>query len=167
LEFFDASIESLPFPSGTFHAVIAPWKLDSIVDMRKALQEIARVSKRASFPRIIIIQGAPDNEVVQFLNTTPGLLEVDHQGQCLYSTRKILADEGFEDVSIRRLRAHYHFYEKDLSGRCNAAAKLLLGKNVCMEYQEELMSRLRLHFQGSEYTMGYDLVALEARPLAN
>lgn len=167
MEFFDASIESLPFPSGTFHTIIAPWKLDSIVDMQKALQEIARVSNRASFPRIIIIQGAPDNEMVQFLNTTPGLMKVNHQGQCLDSARETLADEGFKDVSIRRLRAHYHFPEKDLSERCNAAAKLLLGNNVCMEYQEELMSRLRLHFQGSEYAMGNDLVALEVRPLAN
>ncbi|KAK2875010.1 hypothetical protein FQN49_001852 [Arthroderma sp. PD_2] len=167
IHIFDGPVENLPFPPGNFDVVLVPWKLDHVGDMELALGEIVRVTKRAPSSRILIIQGAPDNEFVQFLNTTPALPKVSHQGGLLHSAREYLADHGFGDTSLGRIRGHYMFPEKDISARCKAAADLLAGGSPCIENLEELITSLELHFRGSEHVIGHEMVMLDAKPLSN
>ncbi|KAJ5823671.1 hypothetical protein N7447_006011 [Penicillium robsamsonii] len=166
-EVYDGTIDRLPFPSGTFDVVLAPWKLDIVNDLAGALREMGRVLNRGSHARIIIIQAAPDNELVQFLNKTPSLSKVNHQGSILNFATQYLAGEGFGQVSLRRIGGQYVFPEKDVSERCKAAANLLTGGSFCMESQEELISQLELHFLGSEHGIGNQMVMLEAKSFPN
>lgn len=164
---FDGPIETLPFPAGTFDVVLAPWKLDTVVDIEAVLGEIVRVTTRTSRSRIVILQGAPDNEVVQFLNTTPSLPQVSHQGHALRLSGDYLADRAFGDISLRRIHGQYMFSEKDVSERCKAAASMLSAGSFGLEDRDELISRLDLHFQGSKHTIGNQMVMLEAKPVLN
>ncbi|KAM5483010.1 hypothetical protein MaudMau93_006522 [Microsporum audouinii] len=60
---FDGSAESLPFPSGKFDIVLASSVLGSVKDIEVALGEI----------------GAPNNELIRFLNTTAALTKASHK----------------------------------------------------------------------------------------
>ncbi|KAM5463723.1 hypothetical protein MferCBS49748_005857 [Microsporum ferrugineum] len=76
---FDGSAESLPFPSGKFDIVLASSVLESVKDIEVALGEIVRVARRNPSSQILIFQGAPDNELIRFLNTTPALTKAGHK----------------------------------------------------------------------------------------
>jgi hypothetical protein len=163
-QLYDGFVESLPFPSGLFDVVLAPWRLDYVGDVEAAVREMVRVAKRVSQSRILIIQGAPDDEFVQLLNTTSCLSSVSHQGDLLRSAMRQLEMEGFSDLSLQRVHAHYIFPEDAIAKRCISAASVLLNGSHCLGNQEELMSRLQLLFQGSADRIGHDMVILSAFP---
>jgi ubiquinone/menaquinone biosynthesis C-methylase UbiE len=57
-------------PSGSFDAVVAMWDLHHADDLDKSLREMARMVGTASpNAQIIIVQAAPDNELVNIINT--------------------------------------------------------------------------------------------------
>lgn len=161
VRYSDGPIDRIPFPAGMFHIVLASWKLDYADDLGKALQELVRVTKRTSASKIIIIQGAPDNEVLQFLKSD--FSDPPHQGLQLRSAWDYLADHGFSDVSLQRISAHYEFPEEDRSERCKAATEFLAGNPYCQVDKEDLVDRLQLHFQGGENKIGHGMVMLVAR----
>jgi hypothetical protein len=163
-QLYDGSIESLPFPSGLFDVVLAPLRLDYVGDVEAAVREVTRVAKRVSQSRILIIQGAPDNEFVQLLNTTSRLSSVSHQGKLLRFAMRQSEMEGFGDLSLQRVHTHYSFPENAIAKRCISAASVLLNGSHCLGNQEELMSRLQLHFQGSADRTGHGMVILSASP---
>jgi hypothetical protein len=164
---FDGPIESLPFESQTFDVVVAFWKLDTVPDIKAALREITRVTDPTSNSRIMIIQGAPDNELVNFCNTTPSVAKVNHQGQILQIARECLKDQGFGDITLSRIDGKYMFQEQEVSERCKSAASLIDAGSFCKENVEELNSRLQLHFLGSEHEIGGQMVLLEAKLFPN
>lgn len=139
--------------------------LGYVSDVEAAVREMVRVAKRASQSRILIIQGAPDSEVVQLLNTTSCLSPVSHQGNLLRSVMQQLEMEGFGNMNLQRAHAHYSFPEEPIAKRCNSAATVLLNGSHCLNNQEELMSRLQLHFQGCGDRIGHDMVILSASPI--
>ncbi|BCR91342.1 uncharacterized protein ACHE_70185A [Aspergillus chevalieri] len=160
VQYSDGPIDRLPFPSGMFHVVLASWKLDYADDISKALQELIRVTKRKAGSKIVIIQGAPDNEVLQFLKSDFG--DPPHQGLQLRSAWDRLAEHGFSDLSLQRIHAHYEFPEEDRSERCKAATEFLAGNPYCQVDKEDLVDRLQLHFQGDENKIDYGMVMLVA-----
>ncbi|ODM14400.1 hypothetical protein SI65_10135 [Aspergillus cristatus] len=98
------------------------------------------------------MQGAPDNEVLQFLKSDFG--DPPHQGLQLRSAWDRLAEHGFSDLSLQRIHAHYEFPEEDRSERCKAATEFLAGNPYCQVDKEDLVDRLQLHFQGDENKIG-------------
>ncbi|KAM5445654.1 hypothetical protein MaudCBS49596_007300 [Microsporum audouinii] len=139
---YDGSAESLPFPSGKFDIVLASSVLESVKDIEVALGEIVRVTRRNPSSRILIFQGAPDNELIRFLNTTPALTKASHQGCLLHFAKEYLAEHEFRKANLSRIGAHYKFPEEKLSERCEAAANILAGDSLSKEDMEELISRL-------------------------
>ncbi|EHL00971.1 putative Uncharacterized methyltransferase ycgJ [Glarea lozoyensis 74030] len=61
--------EALPYSDDSFDAVVAMWILHYVSDVEKALEEMVRVANRkAANARIVIVRGAPDNELVNLIN---------------------------------------------------------------------------------------------------
>ncbi len=61
--------ENLPFEDNKFDAAVTLWILHYVDDLEQSLAEMARVvDPNAPNVRIVIVQGAPDNEVVNLIN---------------------------------------------------------------------------------------------------
>lgn len=166
-QFFDGPTESLPFESDTFDVVFMLWKLEYIVDVKTAIQETVRVSRRAFDAKIITIQGAPDSELSRFLNTTPSLSPIAHQGRLLASSIEHLRAEGFSDNELTRIDTHYSFLETDIEERCNEASSLLSRFSASDCNRDELIPRLKLHFEGSRHAIGHGMVVSTSRLCRN
>ncbi|KNG82472.1 hypothetical protein ANOM_009530 [Aspergillus nomiae NRRL 13137] len=166
VQYFPGPAEDLPYSTGSFQVVLAPWILDHTMDLEKAIQEMVRVARRRA-SKIVILQGAPGNEAVVHLNAVTRSHRIDHQGHILQAAVQRLEKRGFRDISLRRIRAHYEFPEEDLSTRCMIAAELLVDMwhKQHPRYEvikQSLASRLKLHFQGHAHSVGNDMVALVA-----
>ncbi|EFR00157.1 methyltransferase [Nannizzia gypsea CBS 118893] len=164
---FDGSIEKLPFSAEQFDVVLVSWKLESAVDMEGALAEILRVTRTNPSSRIMIIQGAPDNEFIRFLNTTSWLPSARHQGRLLHFAKEYMAGHGFGKATVSHIRAHYAFPDEDISTKCKAAVDLLAGDASSIGDREGLISRLELHFRGTEHAIGHNMVMLDMNLTAN
>ncbi|KAF9895217.1 hypothetical protein FE257_000119 [Aspergillus nanangensis] len=165
-EYFDKSVEKLPFPANSFDVVLAPWKLDYATDLEDALADMVRVANKSQ-SQIILIQGAPGNEVVRCLNVVARSLPIDHQGYILHFAVRYLTNAGFVDISVDRIDAQYNFPEQDLAERCSTAAEVLAGlwHRTHPQYdaiRQALVPNLQLHFQGHSQWVGHEMVALVA-----
>ena len=165
MEVFDGALERLSFPDESFDAVLVPWKLDTVDDLGASLKEIVRVTKKAPTSRVMFIQGAPANEFLQILKTTPGLFQPTHQGRLLRLAMSLLSEEGFGDVSLAQIDGKYVFPEEDVSERIQAASQLL-ARGESLDGASELFDRLELHFKGSKHCIGAQMVVLTAKPTA-
>ena len=164
MEVFDGALERLSFPDESFDAVLVPWKLDTVDDLGASLKEIVRVTKKAPTSRVMFIQGAPANEFLQILKTTPGLSQPTHQGRLLRLAMSLLSEAGFGDVSLAQIDGKYVFLEEDVSERIQAASQLLAAGSL--DGASELFDRLELHFKGSKHCIGAQMVVLTAKPTA-
>jgi ubiquinone/menaquinone biosynthesis C-methylase UbiE len=142
-----ARFNNLPYPDAQFDAVIASMILDHVDDLRGFLLDAVRViDKTSSNARVILLQGAPYNEVQKLINTvcTP-LSGKDagpaHQGLLLHSSRKILAELGFGRTSLHPLSASYSFDENSPSDRSNEIAEMLYNVWFPGEKKHEQMKR--------------------------
>ena len=169
--------EGLPFPDRSFDAVVAMWILHYVDDLDKSLREMARMVDPASpNARIVICQGAPDNELVNLINDvcTPLSMEnkrPDHQGFLLHTAARVFSEEGFGNISLQRVNAYCSFPEKNLAGRCERAADVL-GRFWHQEdpnfekMKEALIPAMKTHFAGRPHAIGDQGVVLIARPQA-
>ncbi|KAL4958747.1 uncharacterized protein BDV14DRAFT_207472 [Aspergillus stella-maris] len=173
-ELNDGPFDTLPFPSETFTSVLVSWKLGTLTDYRKTLSETTRVTSRAPGSQICIIQGAPDNEDIKIFNSLNARQapKVPHQGRLLKTAIECLADYGYGDVSLSRVKAWYDFPECGLEKRSDAATDLMMelyavedepGEDI----KTELRSKLRLHFEDGTTAVGNDMVLLTARAFPN
>lgn len=65
IEIAQGSAENIPYSDNTFDAVVAMWLFHYVIDLEKSLEEMARVAdSSAPNARLVIVQGAPDNEVI-------------------------------------------------------------------------------------------------------
>ncbi|MGC5401313.1 class I SAM-dependent methyltransferase [Streptomyces sp. DT20] len=165
--------ESLPFPDRSFDAVLAAWVLPYVDDLEQSVREMARVCD-IGHPqaRIVLIGGAPDNELVGLLNETCVPLSgepLDHQGFLLATAAEILAPLGFRHFSLHRTEAALHFPETAPEERVHAAA----GSLVNLWYEDHprapdmrraIAPALRRHFARRPHAIGDQGVALIARP---
>lgn len=172
------SAEEIPFRDRTFDAAVAMWILHYVDDLDKSLREIARVvdpSKPGS--RIVIVQGAPDNEVVNLLNDICAPLSaqntaIDHQGYLLNAAATVFAEYGFNDVKVFRVNAYCAFPEEDLTERCQKAAEVLAGfwfrdDPNFVQMKEALIPHLKLHFRDRPHAINDEVAVLVAKPLPN
>ncbi|KAJ5923617.1 hypothetical protein N7454_008862 [Penicillium verhagenii] len=122
------SAENIPFPDGKFDAVVAMWVMHYVDDLEKSLREMARVADITNpNARLIVVQGAPDNQLVKLLNDVCAPLSaentrVDHQGYLLHTAAKVFSKHGFGQIETFRVNAFCAFPEEDLEERCQKAA---------------------------------------------
>jgi SAM-dependent methyltransferase len=172
------SAEEIPFSDRTFDAAVAMWILHYVDDLDKSLREIARVVDPSSpDSRIVIVQGAPDNELVNLLNDVCAPLSaqntaIDHQGYLLNAAAKVFAEYGFGDVEVFRVNAYCAFPEEDLTERCQKAAEVLAGfwfrdDSNFVQMKEALIPHLKLHFRDRPYAINDEVAVLVAKPLPN
>ncbi|KAF5023424.1 hypothetical protein F66182_4524 [Fusarium sp. NRRL 66182] len=165
--------ESLPFEDNMFDAVVALWILHYVHDLEASLTEMVRVVNPAvPNARLVIVQGAPDNEVVHLINKACIPLEghaVDHQGLLLATAARVFTNHGFGDITLTHVDTYCNFPEEDLQLRCGQAAKVLtnlwyLDHPRSSDMQASLQSILREHFKTSPSQVGDQGVMLVARP---
>ncbi|MFE0459474.1 methyltransferase domain-containing protein [Kitasatospora sp. NPDC058965] len=165
--------EELPFSDGGFDAGVATWVLHYCDDPDRAVAELARVVDR-SHPeaKVVLVQGAPDNELIALWNRTCADLlgePRDHQGYLLSRAAAILAERGFADVSFTRARVDVVFPEAGAEAKAAAAAQVLAafwntGDPRLAELSAALLPALRAHFATGTDRFNDDAVLLVARP---
>lgn len=154
------------------------WVLHYVQDLERSLHEIARVVDPASpESKIVIVQGAPDNELVNLLNDVCAPLSadntaVDHQGYLLHEAARVFSEYGFGDIQISRVNAFCSFPEMDLKERCAKAAEVLAGfwfrDDINLERMKmALMPHLEKQFRDRPGEVGDEVAVLVARPFRN
>ncbi|MFJ2172404.1 methyltransferase domain-containing protein [Streptomyces sp. NPDC101062] len=171
IEVFPGHAEALPFPDAAFDAVMACWVLPYVEDPDRAIREMARVCDAGrSGSRVVLIGGAPDNNLVSMLNEACVPLAGephDHQGHLLATAARTLRDLGFTDVVVHRTEAALHFPETDLEERITAAAALMTDfwyedHPRSADMREALRPVLRRHFADRPHAVGDQGVVLVA-----
>ncbi|KAH8422504.1 class I SAM-dependent methyltransferase [Aspergillus melleus] len=175
VEIAQGSAENIPYPDGHFDAVVAMWVMHYVEDLEKSLREIVRVTDRsAPFSRIVIVQGAPDNEIIHLMNTVCAPVSAsnplpNHQGYLLHKAAEVFAACGFGNITFHRVDAYCEFKEQELSERCEKAAEVIAGL-WCLEdgnfdgMKQALIPRLRFHFLDRPHAIGDQVAVLVARP---
>ncbi|HWR48347.1 MAG TPA: methyltransferase domain-containing protein [Pseudonocardiaceae bacterium] len=165
--------EQLPLADASMDAAVATWVLHYTDDPFAAVSEMARVVDR-SHPeaQVLVVQGAPDNELVGLWNRICAPLtgeQIDHQGFLLASAARMLAENGFEDVALHRVGARVCFSETGPAAKATAAADVLAGFWHAGQAQAEqlraaLLPPLAEHFASGTSTLNDNGVMLVARP---
>ncbi|MFJ9867488.1 methyltransferase domain-containing protein [Streptomyces sp. NPDC101165] len=165
--------EQLPFPDRGFDAAVATWVLHYCDDLDKAAAELARMVDRTHpQAKVVLVQGAPDNELIALWNTTCADLlgePRDHQGYLLSRAAHILAEHGFTDISFTRARVDVVFPEPGPEAKAEAAAQVLAefwntGHPRLADLRTALLPALRAHFANGTDRFNDDAVMLVARP---
>jgi len=173
IEIIPGQAESLPFPDRAFDAVLAAWVLPYVDDLEGSVREMARVCD-VEHPqaRVVLLGGAPDNELVRLLNETCVPLADephDHQGFLLATAAEILARHGFRHFSLHRTEAALHFPEIAPRERVRVAATTLVDlwyedHPRAGDMREAITPALHHHFARRPHAIGDQGVALIARP---
>jgi len=170
--------EALPFPDKKFDAVVAMWILHYVDDLEKSLREMVRVvDPTAPNACVVIVQGAPDNEVVNLINKACASIAesglhtsaIDHQGFLLATASKVFSAHGFGDITLKPVAAYCNFPEEDISKRCVQAADVLAGLWYLShpkldEMKAAFIPILEQHFTDRAFEVGDQAVILIARP---
>lgn len=181
VEIRQGTAENIPYEDNKFDAVVALWILHYVDDLEQALAEMARVvDPTAPNARIVIVQGAPDNEVVNLINKACAPIAeesmvrsaVDHQGLLLATASRVFARYGFGNVSVARVDAYCNFPEEDLSARCERAATVLTDfwykyHPRCGDMKNAFQPVLQDHFADRPFEVGDQAIILVAQPTAS
>ncbi|MFG2981739.1 methyltransferase domain-containing protein [Streptomyces sp. NPDC048258] len=165
--------EQLPVRDAEFDAALATWVLHYTDDPDAAVAEMARtVDRTHPEAQIILVQGAPDNELIGLWNRVCAPLTgegPDHQGYLLTRAARVLAESGFEDIGFTRARVDVVFPEEGAEAKAQAAAAALAafwntGHPRLAQLRQALLPALRDHFAGGADRFNDDGVLLTARP---
>lgn len=165
--------EELPLGDDEFDAAVGAWLLHYTDDPDMAVTELARAVD-ASHPeaKVVIVQGAPDNELIALWNracAAPLGEPEDHPGYLLDRAARLLAEHGFADVAFTRTRVDVIFPEEGAEARARAAADALAeywnpGHPRLAVLREALLAPLREHFATGTDRIADEAVVLVARP---
>lgn len=165
--------QTLPFPDKCFDSAVAMLTLDFVNDPKKSLQELTRVvDSSTTSSRIVIAQGAPENECLKLMNSlcVPRSAERpqhNHQGYLLLTAEQVMFEMGFGAVSVHRVDSHYEFNSKG-----DEAAKALAG----LWYHDDpgygkmktaLVPHVQDLFDDHKNVLRNELVVLVAQPTPN
>ncbi|PQE15055.1 Methyltransferase type 11 protein [Rutstroemia sp. NJR-2017a BVV2] len=170
--------EAMPYGDRKFDAVVAMWILHYVDDLEKSLTEMVRVvDPAAPNARIVIVQGAPDNDVINLINETCGPIvardtdapTIDHQGFLLAKACDVFTAHGFGDISLERVNAYCNFPEEDIPIRVSCAASILANLWYRSHPRLEEMKKafipvLEKFFADKPFQVGDDGVILVAKP---
>ncbi|EJP63966.1 methyltransferase-like protein [Beauveria bassiana ARSEF 2860] len=182
VQVYKGTAENLPFEDNKFDAAVAVFILDYVDDLERSLREMARVvDPAAPNARIVIVQGTPDNEAINFINRAcahiaeesmaQGESAVSHQGLLLATAARVFTQHGFGDIQVRRVPTDCvcSFPEADLSTRCKVAANILTDIWYKDHQRVEDMRAafepiLEEHFSSCPWKVGDQAVLLMAKP---
>jgi SAM-dependent methyltransferase len=119
--------EALPFEDESFDAVIATWVLQYTSDPRIAVREMCRVCRKESGSRIVIIQAAPENDIVDLYNVcaeTMGLPQA-HHGFLLAVAAELLEKQGFTGIELSRINIPWDLRDLSPELRLTHAASII------------------------------------------
>ncbi|GGP86455.1 methyltransferase domain-containing protein [Streptomyces melanogenes] len=165
--------ERLPLPDAHFDAAVATWVLHYTDDPAAAVAEMARtVDRTHPEAKVVLVQGAPDNELIELWNRTCAHLigePLDHQGYLLDLAARVLAEHGFDDIAFTRARVDVVFPEEGPEAKAAAAAEVLAdfwntGHPRLGQLRQALLPALREHFAHGTDRFNDDAVMLTARP---
>ena len=189
--------ESIPYKDGEFDAVVACWILHYVTDLEKSLTEVSTtlvygqyctnaknskmarvVDPKAPNARIVIVQGSPDNEVVNLINRACAPIAersgmkgsaYDHQGYLLAECVRVFTRHGFGKITLKRSNAWVNFESEPLEKRIEEAADVLTGFWYSGHPQQEAMKKafapvLQEQFADRDYEVGDQSVILIAQP---
>ncbi len=127
--------------------------------------------------RLVIVQGAPDNQLVNLLNDVYAPLSaensrIDHQGFLLHTAARIFSEHGVGKIETFRVNAFCAFPEEDITERCQKAAEVLVGfwfkeDPNYEQMKTALIPHLKLHFKHRPHAIGDEVAILSARPFSN
>ncbi|MFE2183128.1 class I SAM-dependent methyltransferase [Streptomyces asiaticus] len=172
VEVHPGQAEALPFADRSFDAVLTAWVLPYVQDLQQALEEIARVCDDTNpNATIIVVGGAPDNELVRLLNEVCVPMageQPDHQGFLLAEAARVFSNHGFSEFSLLRTEAALHFPELSESDRTTAAAATLVdfwfeGHARAADMRHALESAMHDHFARRPHAVGDQATVLVAR----
>ncbi|WP_437970175.1 methyltransferase domain-containing protein [Sorangium sp. So ce260] len=164
--------ESLPLGEGSFDGVVATWVLHYVDDVVGAVQEMIRVcDKRDPGSRVLIVQGAPDNEMIGLLSRACCAVagdEADDHEALLATAAEVLSGHGFRNIDTARVNVELRCDEADLEERIARAAEVLqrfwYDRHPAAELMKSRLSdELRAHFTRKPGSIGNDGVLLVAR----
>ncbi|ONK10272.1 class I SAM-dependent methyltransferase [Streptomyces sp. MP131-18] len=173
IEAFPGRAESLPFPDASFDVVFSTWVLPFVDDLQRSVREMARVCDLSDpGARILLIGGAPDNELINILNEVCAPIAgepYDHHGFLLVTAAEILAEEGFRRFALQRTESALHFPEISLEERIDAACTVLVdfwyeGHPRAADMRSALRPAVRGHFERRPHAIGDQGTVLVARP---
>ncbi|MCL3992130.1 class I SAM-dependent methyltransferase [Streptomyces lavenduligriseus] len=165
--------EQLPVDDRSFDAAVATWVLHYTDDPEAAVAEMARaVDMSRPEAKVVLVQGAPDNELIGLWNRICAPLTgeaPDHQGYLLSRAAGVLARHGFTDLAFTRAHVDVVFPEDGPEARSQAAASALAafwntGHPRLADLREALLPELRAHFATGTDRFTDDAVLLVARP---
>lgn len=92
----EGRIEALPLEDRSHDAALATWVLQYTDDPQRAVRELARVARR----RVVIVQGAPSNELIDIYNIEARVVgaSLGHHGLLVSGAAEILEQAGFSIV---------------------------------------------------------------------
>lgn len=137
------------------------------------------VDAQAPNARIVIVQGSPDNEVVNLINRACAPIAekaglkgsaYDHQGYLLAECARIFTRHGFGKITLKRSNAWVNFKSEPLEKRIEEAAEVLtgfwyLGHLERKNMEQALVPILQEHFADRDYEVGDQSVILIAEPM--
>lgn len=149
------------------------WVLHYVQDLEQSLREMARVvDPSAPNALLVVVQGAPDNEVVNLINETccPLAREpIDHQGYLLSVAVQVFTECGFGNIRFKDAEVSCDFPEMDMGTKCARAADVLqnfwyYGHPKAEAMRAAMIPALERHFESRPNSVGDRSVILTARP---
>jgi hypothetical protein len=136
------------------------------------------VNAKAPNARIVIVQGSPDNEVVNIINRACAPIAeksglkgsaYDHQGYLLAECARIFTRHGFGKITLKRSNAWVNFKSEPLERRIEEAAEVLTGFWYSGHPEQSTMKKafvpvLQEHFADRDYEVGDQSIILIAEP---
>jgi ubiquinone/menaquinone biosynthesis C-methylase UbiE len=158
--------EAIPARDGEFDAVLATWVLQYTDAPFVAVAELARVCADEPGARILIVQAAPWNDVVQVYNAeaqAAGLAPA-HHGFLLAGAADVLQTSGFEHVSLSVVQTQVRVPERSADQIASVLQRLHFAGHP---RAPEMLQRTRPLLGGllarSPGVLNYDGVLLVAR----
>lgn len=113
--------EAVPLPDGAAAAAVATWVLQYTEDPAQAAAELARVARE----RVVIVQAAPDNDLVDVYNAEAAIAgtEPAHHGWILATAAEVLEARGFA-VSLARVPTPVRFPDGGAEALADVLARL-------------------------------------------
>ena len=106
--------EALPVADGAFDAVMATWVLQYTHDPYVAVAEMARACADRPGGRVVLVQAAPGNQLVEIYNAEAAIagLPRAHHGWLLAGAIDVLEMRGFA-ITLAGIRSSVRFPEND------------------------------------------------------
>lgn len=107
--------EALPLDDGAFDAAIATWVLQYTTDPSLAVAELARVCRTSPRSRVVLVQAAPQNQLVELWNAEARVagMAPAHHGYLLAVAAEVLASAGFTELELSQFPTDVAFPEND------------------------------------------------------